>query len=88
MTNCIFGFSGHFYFIFLSTIQDKWKFTHTNFLVQWMKIMRAITQLQELSEQYIIWIKNKKIRYTPFFYIKVGFKGVYISRTCFPDVCP
>ena len=20
-----------------------------------------------------------------FFYIKVGFKGVYISRTCFPD---
>ena len=21
----------------------------------------------------------------PFFYIKVGYKGVYISRTCFPD---
>ena len=21
-----------------------------------------------------------------FFHIKVGFKGVYISRTCFPDV--
>ena len=21
-----------------------------------------------------------------FFYIEVGFKGVYISRTCFPDV--
>ena len=31
--------------------------------------------------------KNKKNRYTPvfpiFFYIKVGFKGVYITRTCF-----
>ena len=30
-----------------------------------------------------------KNRYTPacpiFFYIKVGFKGVYISRTSFPD---
>ena len=39
--------------------------------------------------QCMFWIKNKKIRYTPanpsFFYIKVGFKGVYISRTCFPD---
>ena len=33
--------------------------------------------------------KNKKNRYTPtnpiFFYIKVGFKWVYISGTCFPD---
>ena len=36
----------------------------------------------------MFWSKNKKNRYTPipqFFYIKVGFKGVYISRTCFPD---
>ena len=35
------------------------------------------------------WIKTKKIRYTckpHFFYIKVGFKGVYITRACFPDV--
>ena len=23
---------------------------------------------------------------TPVFYVKVGFKGVYIARTCFPDV--
>ena len=36
--------------------------------------------------------KKKKNRYTPvqcipqFFYIKAGFKGVYITRTCFPDV--
>ena len=22
---------------------------------------------------------------TQFYYIKVGFKGVYISRTCYPD---
>ena len=32
--------------------------------------------------------KIKKNRYTPayqFCYIKVGFKRVYISRTCFPD---
>ena len=39
--------------------------------------------------QSMFWSKNKKNRYTPhipqFFYIKVGFKGVYISRTCFPD---
>ena len=25
-------------------------------------------------------------QHTPVFYIKVGFKGVYIARTCFPDV--
>ena len=39
--------------------------------------------------QSMFWSKNKKNRYTPriprFFYIKVGYKGVYISRTCFPD---
>ena len=33
--------------------------------------------------------KTKKNRYTPcipqFCYIKVGFKGVYITRTCFRD---
>ena len=32
--------------------------------------------------------KNMRNRYTPaypFCYIKVGFKGVYITRTCFPD---
>ena len=40
--------------------------------------------------QSMFWSKNKKNRYTPaypsFFYIKVGFKGVYIARICFPDV--
>ena len=40
--------------------------------------------------QSMFWSKNKKNRYTPaypsFCYIKVGFKGVFISRTCFPDV--
>ena len=39
--------------------------------------------------QSMFWSKNKKNMYTPanpiFFYIKVGFKGVYISQTCFPD---
>ena len=39
--------------------------------------------------QSMFWSKNKKNRYTPanpsFFYIKVGFKGVYITWTCFPD---
>ena len=39
--------------------------------------------------QPMFWSKNKKNRYTPanpsFSYIKVGFKGVYIARTCFPD---
>ena len=40
--------------------------------------------------QSMFLIKNKKNRYTPanssFFYIKVGFNGVYITWTCFPDV--
>ena len=40
--------------------------------------------------QSMFCIKNKKIRYTAsspsFFYIKVRFKGVFIARTCFPDV--
>ena len=40
--------------------------------------------------QSMFWSKNKKNRYTPanpsFTYIKVGLKGVYFSRTCFPDV--
>ena len=48
---CIFGFTGHFSLIFLSTIKNKWKFTHTNFPVQCMKVKRVITQLHELSEQ-------------------------------------
>ena len=51
MTTCSFGFYGHFSFFFLSTIQNKWNLTHTNFPVQWVKIMRDITQLHELSEQ-------------------------------------
>ena len=38
----------------------------------------------------MIWIRNKKNRYTPtnpsFVIIKVGFKRVYITRVCFPDV--
>ena len=39
--------------------------------------------------QSMFWSKNKKNRYTPanpsFFYIKVGFRGVKITRTCFHD---
>ena len=39
--------------------------------------------------QSIFWSKNKKKIGIPcipqFCYIKVGFKGVYISQTCFPD---
>ena len=35
----------------ISTIKNKWKFTHINFPVQWMKIMSDTTQLHELSEQ-------------------------------------
>ena len=41
--------------------------------------------------QSMFWSKNKKKYVYPcepqFYYIKVGFKGVYISRTCFPDEC-
>ena len=38
----------------------------------------------------MFWIKNKRNRYTPAYpsftiYIKVGYKGVYITRTCYPD---
>ena len=40
--------------------------------------------------QSMFWSKNKKNWYTPaypsFTYIKVGFTGVFIARTCFPDV--
>ena len=39
--------------------------------------------------QSMFWSKNKKNMYTPaypsFAYIKVGFEGVYITQTCFPD---
>ena len=38
----------------------------------------------------MFWSKNKKKYVYPckpqFYYIKVGCKGVYITRTCFPDV--
>ena len=37
----------------------------------------------------MFWSKNKKNRYTlhtPILLYKVGFKGVYLLRTCFPDV--
>ena len=37
----------------------------------------------------MFWSKNKKKKYTPvnpsFFYIKVGCKGVFVTRTCFRD---
>ena len=40
--------------------------------------------------QSMFWGKNKKKYVYPcipqFYYIKVGFKGVFIARTCFPDV--
>ena len=40
--------------------------------------------------QSMFWSKNEKKQVyppqTPFFYIKVGFKGVYFLWTCFPDV--
>ena len=43
-----------------------------------------------MSTHNLFWSKNKKNRFTPafpsFFYIKVGFRGVYITRTCFHDV--
>ena len=46
---------------FKQNFRNKWKFTHTNFPVQWMKIMRDITLLHELSEQptyQISWCNN------------------------------
>ena len=40
--------------------------------------------------QFMFWSKNKKIMYVPanpsFFYMKLGFKGVYITWTCYRDV--
>ena len=35
--------------------------------------------------QSMFWIKNRYIPAYPFCYIKVGFEGVYITWTCFPD---
>ena len=45
-----------------------------------------------LYPQCMLWIKNKNIMYTPenpsfAIYVKVGFKEVYISQTCFPGAC-
>ena len=40
--------------------------------------------------QCMFWVIIRKLGIplqTPLFYINVGFIGVYISRTCFPDVC-
>ena len=36
----------------------------------------------------MFWSKNKKNRYTPAYprFVKVWYMGVYITRTCFPDV--
>ena len=40
--------------------------------------------------QSMFWNKNKKKYVYPcisqFYYIKVGFMGVFIARSCFPDV--
>ena len=39
--------------------------------------------------QSMFWSKNKKNRFTPAypsFSIKVGFRGIFIARRCFPDV--
>ena len=37
----------------------------------------------------MFWSKNKKKKVynckPQFYYINVGFKGIYIARTCFPD---
>ena len=36
--------------------------------------------------QSMFWSKNMYTRVNPhFFYIKVGCKGVFITRTCYPD---
>ena len=35
--------------------------------------------------QSMFWSKKKKIGIPQFCCIKVGFKGIYIIRTCFPD---
>ena len=46
---------------------------------------------QGVSNKYpqsMFWIKNKKNKYTPAnpsFTIQVGFMGVFIAWTCFPD---
>ena len=33
----------------------------------------------------MFWSKNKKNRYTPVLLCKMGFKGVYITQTCYHD---
>ena len=64
-TTCILGFPVHLSFIFLNVFKNKWKLMHTKFLVHWVKIMRGITQLHELSEQptylfglLVLWFNN------------------------------
>ena len=54
--------------------------------------LKILLEKKLISNEYpqsMFLSKIRKNRYTPvypsFFYIKVGFKGVYITRTCFPD---
>ena len=54
-------------------------------------MMVIVTKIYKLEPpHFMFWNKNKNTRYThvnlKFYYTNVGFKGIYISRTCFPDV--
>ena len=45
-------------------------------------------ELPNEHPQSMFWSKNKKNRHTPaylYYYMKVEYKGVFITRTCFPD---
>ena len=46
----------------------------------------TVTSARGGSNHNLFWIKYKKNDIPQFHYIKVGFKEVYFSLTCFPDV--
>ena len=70
----------------------NWNFRQNNFgifNISDQNIDRGYTEAVLTSQTSIVWSKNKRKKVYPcipkFYYIKVGFKGVFIARTCFPD---
>ena len=75
-----------------SKMEKKNLFQYESLLMQYIEIFSEeknenFTVTQRVPTMYVL--DHKKIRYTPanpcFSIIKVRCKGVFISRTCFPD---
>ena len=60
-----------------------------NAVIPLRKLAHAIYEIFKVVKVNIFsrmfWINSNKNRYIPVNYIKMEFKGVYISSTCFPN---